>query len=902
MEAMMRNTVSSAFFALATFVSVASAAEVWWNAEGVGAQAPKNWYSYTSPEKGSDMSVKFTEPDSTDVPYVVSATFSASVESTKDEAGIGFVWKINKNYTETTYDISAHKGVCMSYSSTGPIRMSFKQFNIEDFNYYGYSLPSTEGKNKTMFVDFGSLTQAWESKGTTMVLNLRQQLALQFAYKGESIKKFGTTNTLTITALALADECETSAPEVIAGNPTSYELYEGKSLDIALNKIFKDADGDDLQIVISTSGSGVVRKDAQDEFYSLDDVITFVTTANPKATDSMTVTLTATDPTNKTAKFVFGIKPIDTQNVPVVRDTAFEVAEGETLSTGRFSLYSLASDADGDDLTVEIADLPEHGSLSFDEDRGSFTYTPDEGFYGVDKFTYVAYETAADTSVSEPGTVTITVSHINAPPTVSVEDPFNAFEYYFAEGAIIDGNMVGDTLKVDEDFDTLWVEFRSNNVVFADPDGPSLDVTAKSDGVVKVDFTTLGKIYQIQVTSIQNANGVAKVMLVGTDGQYENKEVYFYVAVKPVADPPKASDDSYDAKEDVKLSVTAAKGVLANDVNPDDESVELTAALVKDATHGKVTLKDDGSFTYMPEEDYFGEDAFTYVAVNEDGDTSNVATVTITVADMPEPPKLAIDIASLDTTMTEDGSALTYTDKVVKTWVVADAKAKLTFDFKADDDKVTIKTSAGGWWVMPNKDAFGETSVTVSVSDGVAEPLEFQIKIFIKPMNDAPVVAQRDTFEVKNSDWEVSVNLDSLFRDVDGDTLTYEPIKATNFKTVVKDNKFIIAPATDSTVIKDGLYRIKIRAFDKTDTTTATILLIVGKGAAESIAPSVAMAKVLWQNAIMATRGSVAIMDMQGRVMWKAKLPVSEADVRNASAQVQGRKVLRVNKQTWTIK
>ena len=44
------------------------------------------------------------------------------------------------------------------------------------------------------------------------------------------------------------------------------------------------------------------------------------------------------------------------------------------------------------------------------------------------------------------------------------------------------------------------------------------------------------------------------------------------------------------------------------------------------------------------------------------------------------------------------------------------------------------------------------------------------------------------------------------------------------------------------------------------------------------------------------------MFDMQGRVMWKAKLPVSEAQVRNAAAQVQGRKILMVNKQTWTIK
>ena len=60
--------------------------------------------------------------------------------------------------------------------------------------------------------------------------------------------------------------------------------------------------------------------------------------------------------------------------------------------------------------------------------------------------------------------------------------------------------------------------------------------------------------------------------------------------------------------------------------------------------------------------------------------------------------------------------------------------------------------------------------------------------------------------------------------------------------------------------------------------------------------------KAGWQSAILADRGVAAMCDMQGRVMWKHRLPVSEDAVRNAAAKVQGRKILMVNKQTWTIK
>lgn len=92
---------------------------------------------------------------------------------------------------------------------------------------------------------------------------------------------------------------------------------------------------------------------------------------------------------------------------------------------------------------------------------------------------------------------------------------------------------------------------------------------------------------------------------------------------------------------------------------------------------------------------------------------------------------------------------------------------------------------------------------------------------------------------------------------------------------------------------------------DGTKSKPATVSIVVNKRKSNpttAVKPQVAMLKNTWQNAVMASRGTVALFDMQGRVLWKAPLPVSEVDVRNAAAQVQGRKVLQVNKQRWTIR
>jgi len=72
--------------------------------------------------------------------------------------------------------------------------------------------------------------------------------------------------------------------------------------------------------------------------------------------------------------------------------------------------------------------------------------------------------------------------------------------------------------------------------------------------------------------------------------------------------------------------------VLGNDTDADGDT--LTAVLVSPPQHGDLTLKADGSFTYTPDPDFSGTDSFTYQA-SDGALTSNVATVTITVAEGP---------------------------------------------------------------------------------------------------------------------------------------------------------------------------------------------------------------------------------------------------------------------------
>ena len=93
---------------------------------------------------------------------------------------------------------------------------------------------------------------------------------------------------------------------------------------------------------------------------------------------------------------------------------------------------------------------------------------------------------------------------------------------------------------------------------------------------------------------------------------------------------PTATNDNYQVNEKTTLNATT---VLSND--SDIEDVVLTeATLVSDVSNGTLIFNNDGTFTYVPENDFIGNDSFTYSVEDSNGAT-DTATVTITVIDVP---------------------------------------------------------------------------------------------------------------------------------------------------------------------------------------------------------------------------------------------------------------------------
>jgi len=871
---------------------------------GESTMAPANWYDYTN---GKGASISYSESDD-----IQKGDISVTAGSSESGAGFGFNWKDK----EVATSLSGHKGVCLTYRATGPFRVDFKQSTISDYNYYGAELKAS-AVFKKQFLAFEDLKQGWKSTKTT-AWNVASQTGMQFSYKNTHATKTQNTNTIEISSIILADECETHEPKLVAGLDEEYNLNEGDTLKLDLSQVFTDEDGDIESYEAKIVPDNIGDVDVADDLYVQNGMLNLVTGKNPKG--NAAVTVTATDASGKKASYAFTVNTIDGENAPVAVNLSYTVKEDAVLKVTLSSsgiVEALGNmDYDGDKFKLGTVTQPEHGTLTV-EDDGTFTYTPEADFFGKDEFTYTLVEDEKGYNtekpegytalVSEAATVTITVENTPDPLVVAVVD--STISALKAEYKLF------DTITVKEDFDIFEVDIPKANVLFSDPDvgTTSVELKAMTSGIVKAEYKETSNNHAIIVSPVADANGVAKVNLFAVDGK-DTAGVWFYVKVEPQNDAPIAVDDKYNVYQDSLNKVAANKGVLANDKNPDGKTT-FKAYLKTGATNGTVKMDSTGAFTYEAGSE-LGEDSFTYFIVNAEGDTSEVATVTLTVLYKNKAPQVVEGVA--DTVgnrlskLTEDfTSRKTFARHEVFTWFKDDSTAAvaMTYTVRSDDSLLAPAFQSGGALIVDAvKNACGDAEIIVTATDGKKASTELKIPAHIACENDKPELLKKsDTVYVGTKPvWKDTFDLASLFKDVDGDTLKYEVTaeqKSDDYiKWTVKGSKLIVSSKDSASLAAGSIVFVNVKASDAETAISTKIAIYAAKAPTTGIAPVIAMPKATWQNAIRANRGAVALIDMQGRVMWKAKLPVSEADVRNAAAAVQGRKILRVNKQTWTIK
>jgi autotransporter-associated beta strand protein len=90
---------------------------------------------------------------------------------------------------------------------------------------------------------------------------------------------------------------------------------------------------------------------------------------------------------------------------PLAKAVAYSVAQGASLTVAGPGVLAGATDPQGLPLTASLVSGPTNGTLSLGSD-GSFTYTPNSGYFGQDSFTY---EAGNGYLASDPALVSLTV-------------------------------------------------------------------------------------------------------------------------------------------------------------------------------------------------------------------------------------------------------------------------------------------------------------------------------------------------------------------------------------------------------------------------------------------------------------------------------------------------------------
>ena len=191
---------------------------------------------------------------------------------------------------------------------------------------------------------------------------------------------------------------------------------------------------------------------------------------------------------------------------------------------------------------------------------------------------------------------------------------------------------------------------------------------------------------------------------------------------------PNAVADAYSVSEDTLLAVNAGIGVLFNDTGlPTPAGVELVTAPSAGTLScpGGGLLCADGSFNYVPNANFNGNDSFTYKTVAVAGTpSSNTATVTITVNPVNDPP-----VAGNDAYNAFSGIALT-----------VGAPGVLANDKDIDGDTLTVTggpVNANGSFVFTPTVASGTQTISYTVRDTAGATASATVTFTVT--NDIPV-------------------------------------------------------------------------------------------------------------------------------------------------------------------
>jgi len=404
--------------------------------------------------------------------------------------------------------------------------------------------------------------------------------------------------------------------------------------------------------------------------------------------------------------------PVNTNATPAANAESFQLNEDESISD-----MVTGTDADGDSLSFSLVSDVENGQLQLNSD-GSFEYTPNENFNGMDSFDFSVNDGQVD---STPVSIELNVLSVNDLPIADVAS-FELNEDGSVSGMVSGSDVDGDplTFVINSDVTNGQLELNADGAFVYTPNG--------------------------------NFNGMDSFSFSVNDGEVDSTTASIELNVLPVNDLPIANAASLELNEDEPLSS------MATGTDADGDS--LSFMIVSDVVNGQLQLNTDGSFVYTPNENYVGADSFTF-SINDGQVNSNTASIELNVLRVNALPIANAGNFQLNEDESVSGFA-TGTDP---------EGDPITFAIASEVSNGQLELNTDGSFLYtPTENFNGVDSFDFIVNDGQVDSFTASIELNVVAVNDLPIAENDLAYSAYQSTLIISpLENDS---DVDGDQLT----------------------------------------------------------------------------------------------------------------------------------
>lgn len=414
-------------------------------------------------------------------------------------------------------------------------------------------------------------------------------------------------------------------------------------------------------------------------------------------------------------------RTVNEDNTAVINLLANDVDVDGTLVT---------SSVDLDPATAGIqSSLTVAGGILNVDAAGVMTFTPNANFNGSVTASYTVNDNAGATSNAAAISITITAAN-DAP--VAANDIQST-----PQNVAVSFNILANDADPDGTINATTIDLN--------PAGAGLQKTI----TVGAGTYTVDNAGVVSFTPANNFNGTSSITYTVQDNSgATSNAATITVLVSFVNQPPVATNDIGTTMEDVAVNVN----VVANDT--DEGSINVASVDLDPATNGvqasitnsfgKFTANASGVVNYVPTINFNGSATCAYTVNDNLGETSNTATITITVTSVNDVPVASDDTATGTENLALSINVLTNDSDVDNALDPASidlvpATPTIENTLTVPEGIFSVNTATGVVTFTPVTSYFGTVNVTYKVKDiagGVSNTAT--IKAIINNVNDAP--------------------------------------------------------------------------------------------------------------------------------------------------------------------